>query len=219
MRPRPVGLRQLLPVPRLRLLRSVPRLRDRDPVPVPAAGACTAGSAAPARLPPPMLRDDRRVAAEPVGAARLVVQGVGFIGAGLIISAIGVTHVFVHEDLEFMRTTRQALAAAQAAPGAAGRARPRHARRHAAGQRAGDPADEPVGLPAAASAGCGGRCSCAGAARLRRGDRRPLRRRLPQPFHLAPAFVGLALFAAALAASWPSLGRRPTAYAFGCDFL
>lgn len=46
------------------------------------------------------------------GQLLLVIHGFGLLGAGLTISVIGVTDVFVHEDLEFMRTTAEALAAA-----------------------------------------------------------------------------------------------------------
>ena len=46
------------------------------------------------------------------GQLLLVIHGFALLGAGLAISAIGVTEVFVHEDLEFMRTTADALAAA-----------------------------------------------------------------------------------------------------------
>jgi hypothetical protein len=41
-----------------------------------------------------------------------VFHGFGLLGAGAVISVIGVTHVFVHEDLEFMQTTVAALAVA-----------------------------------------------------------------------------------------------------------
>ena len=131
-------LRQLLPVPRLRLLRSVPRLRDRDPVPAPGPGR--------ARPPRPAAPICRRRCWSRIGAWRLglwgqlglVIQGVGFIGAGLIISAIGVTHVFVHEDLEFLRhDARRRWPRSSREPRAARRPRPRHARRHAARQRPG----------------------------------------------------------------------------------
>ena len=46
------------------------------------------------------------------GQLLLVIHGFGLLGAGAVISVIGVTHVFVHEDLEFMRTTAGALTAA-----------------------------------------------------------------------------------------------------------
>ena len=46
------------------------------------------------------------------GQLLLVIHGFGLLGAGATISVIGVTDVFVHEDLEFMRTTADALAAA-----------------------------------------------------------------------------------------------------------
>jgi dihydroorotate dehydrogenase len=46
------------------------------------------------------------------GQLLLVIHGFALLGAGTTISVIGVTDVFVHEDLEFMRTTAEALAAA-----------------------------------------------------------------------------------------------------------
>lgn len=46
------------------------------------------------------------------GQLLLVIHGFALLGAGATISVIGVTDVFVHEDLEFMRTTVDALAAA-----------------------------------------------------------------------------------------------------------
>jgi hypothetical protein len=41
-----------------------------------------------------------------------VAHAVGLLGAGLVISAIGVTHVLVHEDLEFLETSLDALRSA-----------------------------------------------------------------------------------------------------------
>lgn len=46
------------------------------------------------------------------GQLLLVIHGFALLGAGAGISVIGVTHVFVHEDLEFMRTTADALSSA-----------------------------------------------------------------------------------------------------------
>ncbi|HEU4714144.1 MAG TPA: hypothetical protein VFS76_21430 [Pyrinomonadaceae bacterium] len=46
------------------------------------------------------------------GQLLLVIHGFALLGAGVAISLIGVTHVFVHEDLEFMRTTADALSSA-----------------------------------------------------------------------------------------------------------
>ncbi len=46
------------------------------------------------------------------GQLLLIVHGCGLLGAGLTISGVGVTHVFVHEDLDFMQTTADALIAA-----------------------------------------------------------------------------------------------------------
>jgi dihydroorotate dehydrogenase len=45
------------------------------------------------------------------GQLLLVAHGVALAVAGLVISGVGVTQVFVPEDLEFMQTTREALAA------------------------------------------------------------------------------------------------------------
>jgi hypothetical protein len=42
----------------------------------------------------------------------LILHAVGVIGAGLVISGVGVTRVFVPEDLAFMGTTAEALRAA-----------------------------------------------------------------------------------------------------------
>jgi hypothetical protein len=42
----------------------------------------------------------------------LVIHGFALLGAGAMISVIGVTTVFVHEDLDFMQTTAEALRAA-----------------------------------------------------------------------------------------------------------
>jgi len=46
------------------------------------------------------------------GQLLLVFHGFALLGAGAVISVIGDTHVFVHQDLEFMKTTADALAAA-----------------------------------------------------------------------------------------------------------
>ena len=162
---------------------------------------------APSGMPPPMLVEDRGWRLGLWGQLGLVVQGVGFIGAGLIISAIGATHVFVHEDLAFLDTTSQALAAAR---------------------------PNLVPLVAHDRASLGGMLLANGLVILltalwgyRPGERwlwwTLVLAGLPgyaaaigvhyavgyeSAFHLAPAFVGLAIFAAALAAAYPSLCRR-----------
>lgn len=46
------------------------------------------------------------------GQLLLVIHGCALLAAGAAISTIGITQVFVHEDLEFMRTTAEALRAA-----------------------------------------------------------------------------------------------------------
>lgn len=64
--------------------------------------------APPVRLPP--LREERRWG--PWGRLLLIVQGSALLTAGVVISFIGITSVFVPEDLEFMRTTADELASA-----------------------------------------------------------------------------------------------------------
>jgi dihydroorotate dehydrogenase len=58
------------------------------------------------------LRGDRAWRLGLWGQLLLVVHGFALLGAGTAISAIGITQVFVHEDLEFMRTTAEALRSA-----------------------------------------------------------------------------------------------------------
>ena len=60
----------------------------------------------------PPLRGDRAWKRSLWGQLLLILHGCGLLGAGATISAIGVTHVFVPQDLEFMRTTAEALEAA-----------------------------------------------------------------------------------------------------------
>ena len=66
----------------------------------------------PERLPSPSLREDGRWRASLWGQLLFVVHGFGLIGAGLVISTIGITSVFVPQDLHFMHTTAEALSAA-----------------------------------------------------------------------------------------------------------
>ncbi|HEV2855702.1 MAG TPA: dihydroorotate dehydrogenase [Thermoanaerobaculia bacterium] len=61
---------------------------------------------------PPPLREDRAWRRSLWGQLLLILHACGLLGAGAVISAIGITKVFVPEDLEFMRTTAQALQAA-----------------------------------------------------------------------------------------------------------
>jgi dihydroorotate dehydrogenase len=65
--------------------------------------------------PPPALLDLRGDGAwlrSLWGQFILVLHACGVLGAGLVICGVGVTQVFVHEDLAFMQTTREALEAA-----------------------------------------------------------------------------------------------------------
>jgi hypothetical protein len=163
--------------------------------------------AEPHALPPPMLVEDRAWRLGLWGQLGLVVQGVGFVGAGLIIAAIGATSVFVHEDLAFLGTTHAELLTVQ---------------------------PHLVPLVAHDRATLGGMLAVAGIAILltslwgfRPGERwlwwTLLLAGIPgygaaisvhyavgyhSAFHLAPAFLGVALFAAALGAAWPTLCRR-----------
>ena len=43
------------------------------------------------------------------GQLLMVIHGAAILTAGVVISSFGVTTVFVHDDLEFMQTTRAAL--------------------------------------------------------------------------------------------------------------
>ena len=61
---------------------------------------------------PPQLRTDRAWRLAQWGQLLLVFHAVAILGAGLVISSVGVTVVFVHEDLEFMGTTAEHLKAA-----------------------------------------------------------------------------------------------------------
>ncbi len=64
----------------------------------------------PPPLPPALdLRGDWRWRAGLWGQLVLVVHACGVLGAGVVIASMGVTQVFVHEDLAFMHTTREAL--------------------------------------------------------------------------------------------------------------
>lgn len=61
---------------------------------------------------PPLPSADRAWRRSLWGQLLLILHACGLLGAGAVISAIGITKVFVPEDLEFMRTTAQALQAA-----------------------------------------------------------------------------------------------------------
>jgi hypothetical protein len=71
---------------------------------------CKLGTYTPEVAPP--LRGDRVWLRSLWGQFLLILHGFALLGAGLAISTIGVTQVFVHEDLEFMQTTGEALRAA-----------------------------------------------------------------------------------------------------------
>lgn len=60
----------------------------------------------------PNLTDDWRWRLANWGQLLLVIQGVAIVAAGITISSVGITTVFVPEDLEFMGTTAEALRAA-----------------------------------------------------------------------------------------------------------
>ncbi|HEY0377983.1 MAG TPA: hypothetical protein VGC87_13775 [Pyrinomonadaceae bacterium] len=60
----------------------------------------------------PDARGDRAWRLSLWGQLLLVVHGFALLAAGAVISVIGITQVFVHEDLEFMRTTVGALLSA-----------------------------------------------------------------------------------------------------------
>jgi dihydroorotate dehydrogenase len=165
------------------------------------------GLGPPQGLPPPMLVEDGAWRLGLWGQLGLVVQGIGFIGAGLVIAAIGATHVFVHEDLEFLATTARALASA--------------------GERI-------VPLVAHDRATLGGMLIASGLTILltslwgyRSGERwlwwTLLLAGVPgyaaaigvhfavgyeSAFHLAPAFLGVGIFAAAMTAAYPTLCRH-----------
>ncbi|HWN43830.1 MAG TPA: dihydroorotate dehydrogenase, partial [Thermoanaerobaculia bacterium] len=62
----------------------------------------------------PRLREDRAWRRALWGQLLLILHGCGLLGAGITISVVGITKVFVPEDLEFMRTTAEALTGADA---------------------------------------------------------------------------------------------------------
>ena len=65
--------------------------------------------ASPGRSASHDLRGDRAWRQSLWGQFLLIIHGFGLLGAGVAISVIGITNVFVHEDLEFMNTTAEAL--------------------------------------------------------------------------------------------------------------
>jgi hypothetical protein len=71
---------------------------------------CRLGTYHPAVAPP--LRGDAAWRRSLWGQLLLLMHASGLLAAGVVISVIGVTRVFVPEDLEFMQTTAEALRAA-----------------------------------------------------------------------------------------------------------
>jgi hypothetical protein len=65
--------------------------------------------APPSPIPPPSLHNDRRWRLGLWGQLLHVAQAIAFLVAGTTIALVGVTEVFVPEDLEFMQTTAEAL--------------------------------------------------------------------------------------------------------------
>lgn len=61
---------------------------------------------------PPLLRGNAAWRRSLWGQLLLVIHGAGLLGAGVTISVIGITEVFVAQDLEFLRTTGETLLAA-----------------------------------------------------------------------------------------------------------
>lgn len=161
----------------------------------------------PRDLPAPMLVESGAWRLGLWGQLGLVVQGIGFIGAGLVIATIGATHVFVHEDLEYLMTTARAI--------------------ETAGERL-------LPLVAHDRATLGGMLIASGLTILltslwgyRPGERwlwwTLLLAAVPgyaaaigvhyavgyhSALHLAPAFLGLGIFAAAMACAYPALCSR-----------
>jgi hypothetical protein len=166
------------------------------------------GRLAPAEPPAvPDLHDDWRWRLAQWGTLLLLVEAAALVAAGVTISVVGSTSVFVREDLEFMRTTAEALAAA-------------------------NPRLVPVVAHDRASFG-GMLISCGLATLLvalwgiRRGESWlgwmllaagtvaygatlyvHLHVGYTDPLHLAPALGGLALLYAALGLLWPFLGPQ-----------
>ena len=65
--------------------------------------------APPTPIPPPGLHDDRRWRLGLWGQLLHVAQAIAFLTAGTTIAVVGVTSVFVPEDLEFLQTTAESL--------------------------------------------------------------------------------------------------------------
>lgn len=63
-------------------------------------------------LGPPLMHNERSWRVAQWGQLLLVFHACGLLGAGAVITAIGVTHVFIPEDLAFMQTTAEELCSA-----------------------------------------------------------------------------------------------------------
>jgi hypothetical protein len=70
------------------------------------------GTYHPDAAPPP--REDRAWRRALWGQLLLIIHACGLLGAGLTICVVGITNVFVAQDLEFMQTTAEALSSAHA---------------------------------------------------------------------------------------------------------
>ena len=157
---------------------------------------------------PPGLREDWRWRWSLWGQLLFVLQGSALIGAGLMICTIGVTKVFVPEDLEFMDTTATALA--QANP----RLVPLVAHDRASFGGMLIACGLAVLLPALWGFRQGYRwlwwtLLAAGSAGYTAAIGVHLAVGYTNLWHLAPAFAGAATFLAALGLAFPYLGRVP----------
>ena len=95
----------------------------------------------------PWLREDRAWRRALWGQLLLVLHGFGLLGAGLTISVVGVTEVFVPRGPGVHAHHRGGAPGYPRAAGAAGGPRPGHAGRHAPGERLGVPAARALGVP------------------------------------------------------------------------
>ena len=158
----------------------------------------------PGSLPAPDLHDDPRWRLALWGQLLLVAQASAFIVAGLVISFVGVTSVFVPEDLEYLGTTSPAAFACEPANPRARGSRPGELRWDVGGVGACVPDVVLVGVPEDAGwlwwttliSGAPGYAAAIGVHFVVGYE---------NLWHLAPAFAGLALFMTALALTYPYL--------------